>query len=134
MGVDTVTYEKYAVLIEGIHNMWLKELMQGGVFSVIALLVLLVFSLNNAAKCLYANASCLSAKLKIVMVFAILLSTQFNPSGTSVFWFFMGYCAVNICVKFDADDIKNDSSNLASREEGLATPNRVLSRRRSSAA
>ncbi len=91
VGVDSQIYEKYADLISGIHNMWLKELVQGGVFAVLALVWLIVYCLRNASKCLYQNRDDSTAKIKIAMMFAVLVSTQFNPSGTSIFWFVLGY-------------------------------------------
>lgn len=125
VGVDLEIYEKYAHLISGIHNMWLKELLQGGVFSILALLGLIVYCLRNASKCLYQNSDDSTAKIKMVMMFAILVSTQFNPSGTSIFWFILGYSVAIVCVP--ADHGNEASVPKASNEKAAQV--RILKKR-----
>lgn len=113
VGVSSELYEKYAHIISGIHNMWLKELVQGGVFAVLALVWLIVYCLKNATKCLYKNKDDSTAKIKMAMMFALLISTQFNPSGTSIFWLILGYSAAIVPLPLNQGDgsLTSKSSN-----------------------
>ena len=85
IGVKAKTYETYPSLIDHSHNLWLKVFVQGGLVSLIPLVLLLVNAFRKAFKNLAKN-SFQEKYVASVFIFCMFVSTQFNPSGTFVFW------------------------------------------------
>lgn len=96
-GASSEIQERMALTIAGIHNMWLKELVQGGVFAILALIGLIMLTMRNAKKCVAAGKLDESALTSLVFMVALVISTQFNPSGTSVFWMLLGFSVAKLC-------------------------------------
>jgi len=90
LGASSKMQITYGHEIGYIHNMWLKELVQAGVFGVLSLLGLLLYGLKSAVDCLLWNPLDHLARVKLAIIVAVLVSTQFNPSGTAVFWMILG--------------------------------------------
>ncbi|MGV7235689.1 MAG: O-antigen ligase family protein [Nitrosomonadaceae bacterium] len=96
-GANPEIQERLMHVIGGIHNMWLKELVQGGMFAVLSIIALIAHGMRNATKCLGSNPDDESAITTLILMIALLVSTQFYPSGTSVFWMLLGFAVAKIC-------------------------------------
>lgn len=122
-GVDPATYEQYAHEISLIHNLWLKEMVQGGILAIVAMLAIwtraLITQVNN-----YRRGAMLGeSRAFIAILLSILVATQFYPGGTLIFWVILGVCSV-----VPAGEIKNNKG------QHEATPvsrmnNRILHKR-----
>ena len=85
IGVKAVIYEMHTSFIDSVHNLWLKVGLQGGLISLIPLILLLINAFKKALKNLAMDSP---PEKYVISVFIICMfvSTQFNPSGTIVFW------------------------------------------------
>lgn len=108
-------------IIAHIHNMWLKELVQGGLIAVFAMIALIIHGMRNATRCLHINPGDETARITLVLLVAMIVSTQFNPSGTSVFWMLLGFSLAKISTTSNRNNphkvIKN-RHNMVSLQEG----------------
>ena len=89
--------ERLSTSIGYIHNMWLKELVQGGIAAIMALLLLLFRGFYNSTTYLVIDSRDDAARARLAFLVAMLASTQFNPSGTAVFWMLLGEVLVRTC-------------------------------------
>lgn len=94
LGVNPDIYEKYEHEISLIHNLWLKELVQGGVLSAFAMFILwwsaLVIQVNNYRRGVIQN----EARVYLSVLLGMLVATQFYPAGALIFWAIIGLCSV----------------------------------------
>ena len=72
---------------------------QVGEHSAIArlLLAFLGTGMARATNCLKRNPLDEAARLRLVLAVTLLVSTQFNPSGTSIYWLIVGMMLANSC-------------------------------------
>ena len=90
IGVSAETFERYSADIAYIHNMWLKEAVKGGVLGVMGLGALFIMGARRAISRLMVSPDDDIARRNLATLLAIFVSTQFNPSGTFIFWFMLG--------------------------------------------
>ncbi len=92
-GVDPYIYEKHINEINLTHNIWLKELVQGGIVTVLALLVFfcraLVIQVANHRRGYPTN----DIRVFLSCIIGLLVATQFYPGGTLAFWCVLGICS-----------------------------------------
>jgi O-antigen ligase len=98
-GASPAIQDKWGWFIYAIHNMWIKEFVLGGMLAIIAMLAFLVTGMVRATACLRANPVDQGARFRLVLVFTLLVSTQFNPSGTSIYWLVLGMIVANSCTQ-----------------------------------
>ncbi len=93
VGIEPHVYERYMDKISLTHNIWLKELVQGGVITVVAMLTIfwraLIIQVDNYRR------GCMSddALVFLSSVLGMLVATQFYPGGTLIFWCILGACS-----------------------------------------
>lgn len=96
IGVDPDVYERYEHEISLIHNMWLKELVQGGIITVLTMFLVwwnaLIMQVKNYQRGLVVH----EPRVFISILLAMLVSTQFYPGGTLIFWVILGACTAII--------------------------------------
>lgn len=97
LGAPPAAQERYEVFINSIHNMWIKEFVIGGMLAVLAMLGFLIAGMIRATRCLRVDPMNLPARIRLVLCVTLLISTQFNPSGTSIFWLIVGMILANCC-------------------------------------
>lgn len=97
-GVTPEVQERYELFVNSIHNMWIKEFVIGGLVALLALLAFFIIGMLKATGCLRVDPLDQAARLRLVLCIAIIISTQFNPSGTGVFWVMLGMILSNVCV------------------------------------
>ncbi|MDH3589439.1 MAG: hypothetical protein OEQ74_08545 [Gammaproteobacteria bacterium] len=98
-GAPPAVQDKYGLFINSIHNMWIKELVIGGFFAVLAMLAFLIVGIMKATRCLRVDPLDQAARLRLVLCITLFLSTQFNPSGTSVYWVMLGLIFANVPIR-----------------------------------
>ena len=94
IGATPADHERYVHEISLIHNMWLKELVQGGIFSIVAMLIIWGRALsiqvaNIGYKIIHKESIAYAAVL-----LAMLVATEFYPAGTFIFWTLLGVSSV----------------------------------------
>lgn len=93
VGIEPHVHERYMDKISLTHNIWLKELVQGGVITVVAMLTIfwraLIIQVDNYRR------GCMSddALVFLSSVLGMLVATQFYPGGTLIFWCILGACS-----------------------------------------
>lgn len=88
-GADPAIYEQNELAITFIHNMWIRELVQSGLLGIIAVVIFYYRALGNQVTRLQADASSI-ARIYIAVIIGSLISSQFYPGNTPVFWVIMG--------------------------------------------
>ncbi len=106
---------KYELEITFIHNMWLKELVQGGVIALLAIFGLIVIGMKNIARCIEYNPQIPYLRASLVLLVVMFVSTQFNPSGTSIFWMLLGMCVVSVSSRKRLDVTSVSTFNRTNR-------------------
>ncbi|MCF6355771.1 MAG: O-antigen ligase family protein [Candidatus Polarisedimenticolaceae bacterium] len=93
IGVDPSVYEKRINEINLTHNIWLKELVQGGIITVLAMLM--IFWRALMVQVANYRRGCESKDVLVFLscVIGMLVATQFYPGGTLVFWCILGACS-----------------------------------------
>ena len=95
IGAPAATQEDWGWFIHAIHNMWIKEFVLGGLLAIFAMLTFLVVGMVKTTAYLRADAGDQAARFRLVLIISLLVSTQFNASGTSVFWVVLGMIFAN---------------------------------------
>lgn len=92
LGISLETYQTWGPLAEGIHNMWLKIMLNGGFLSLLAMLALLWRALRGVMGTnLGASAEFYRDRAMIAALLAsLLLASQFYGGMTSVWWILLG--------------------------------------------
>ncbi|MFK5947511.1 MAG: hypothetical protein QM500_01925 [Methylococcales bacterium] len=98
-GAAADVQDKMGAYIQGIHNMWVKEFVKGGFIAVISMLAFFLVGMRRATKCLKLNPLDEAAILRLALIITLLVSTQFNPSGTEIFWVILGMVLSNSCLR-----------------------------------
>ncbi len=93
IGVDPHVYEKHINEINLTHNIWLKELVQGGVITVLAMLIIFWRTLMVQVVNYRRGSESKDVRIFLSCVIGILVATQFYPGGTLVFWCILGACS-----------------------------------------
>lgn len=108
-----IQYQEYLALLDGnwifgasaeimdknyfsiflIHNMWLKELMQGGIPAILCTLFFIFNAINTQSKNFSAGHMKKEAKVYISVIAGAIVATQFYPGGTPLFWAVLGLCS-----------------------------------------
>lgn len=128
IGADAEIQEEMVLVIANIHNMWLKELVQGGLIAVLMLVGLIVLGMKNATKCIANNKSDEAARTSLVLMVASLVTTQFYAGGTSVFWMLLGFAVAKIYT----GEVFEKKSVAVQNQTGGSENNLILKRKRSS--
>ena len=89
LGASPSVREKNEVLITFIHNMWLKELVQGGLLGILAIFVFYYRAMRNQVARFSADRASI-ARAYIAVLIGSLIATQFYPGDTPIFWVLMG--------------------------------------------
>ncbi len=98
-GANADIQVKYEEIIVFIHNMWLKELVQGGVLAILAIIGLAIIGMKISSKALVYNPKDYYARARLIFILVMFISTQFNPSGTSIFWMLLGVSLVRLNIR-----------------------------------
>ncbi len=98
-GADREIQIKYAIDIIFIHNMWLKELVQGGVFAIFTIIALAIIGMQITSKALLYDPNDYYARARLIFIIVMFISTQFNPSGTPIFWMLLGVSIVRLNIR-----------------------------------
>lgn len=115
-GATPQDHEKYAHEIALIHNMWLKELVQGGVLSVLAFSIVWLRALTIQVKNFQRGFMESESKIYICVLLAMLVATQFYPAGTFIFWAMLG-----VFTAIPTDEAKQVNAEII--ENPVSTPN-----------
>lgn len=89
-GVNGAYYAKFGASINGIHDMWLSQMARGGIVSGLLLFWLLFMMLRSSLRLLNNPHSRSYGVVTIGYMFAVLVSTLFYPSDTSLSWALLG--------------------------------------------
>ena len=102
LGITLETYRSWGSLADGIHNMWLKIMLNGGFVSLMAMLALLWGAFRGLRKSgLVASAEFHRDRAVIGSLFiALLLASQFYGAMTSVWWMLLGVVMSFGCLKW----------------------------------
>lgn len=128
-GAPPGVVQKFEGNIIGIHNMWLKELVVGGLFSVMTIAFFVMRGMLHNQYCLRLNPADYPARVRFVMMLAMIVSTQFNPSSTSVFWMLLGVSLARTCMPspIAVPSMQEKGKRIPARTENLsAFPARIL--------
>ncbi|MBU2678312.1 MAG: hypothetical protein KJP16_14680 [Gammaproteobacteria bacterium] len=90
-GVDLETYRRVGYILDGIHNMWLYLMVQGGMISVMAMITLILRALIGALRNVQGAAEIQpEAYAGAALVFGMLVATMFYAGAGEVYWFLLG--------------------------------------------
>jgi len=117
IGVSANVYEVYEHEISLIHNMWLKELVQGGLISVIAMFILWWHALTVQVKNYQTGHESNTARVYISVLLGVLIATQFYPAGSLIFWVIIGMCS---SVPFEKNKHMPDVISTKTKPESVA--------------
>ena len=131
LGADPYTLEKMSHEISYIHNMWLKELVQGGLIALISVFLIYIRGMKKMTENLIINPQDFAARSRLVLIFVMLVSTQFNPAGTAVYWMMLGLIYAHVHAEpvlvSDSGDKKitenTDKDTILKRRRGSLTIN-----------
>ncbi|MFV8816186.1 O-antigen ligase family protein [Haliea sp. E17] len=93
-GPPAQTIESYQLQISFIHNMWVKEMAQGGIFAVASFLIIYIRALRLQVNDFYFYGEQYT-KVLISVLIAMLVATQFYPAGTAIFWVLLGVASAD---------------------------------------
>jgi hypothetical protein len=94
-GVDAAKYSRLQPYIDFVHNLWLRELLQGGIFAVGALVAIIFIAIINGLRSMQVRGYEKRGAAYVGFILSLIISTQFNPSGTQVFWVLLGLVVSN---------------------------------------
>lgn len=90
IGVDASYFLKYEDNVHGVHNMWLGQLVRGGLISFFALIWLILLIFRDSFSLLNNHETSQYGAVAVGYLFAVLVSTLFYPADTSLFWVLLG--------------------------------------------
>ncbi len=93
VGTDPNIHEKYINEINLTHNMWLKELVQGGIITVFAMLIILWRAIMVQVVNYKQGQVPKDSLVLISCLLGMIVATQFYPGGTYLFWCILGACS-----------------------------------------
>ncbi|HMY97964.1 MAG TPA: O-antigen ligase family protein, partial [Pseudomonadales bacterium] len=102
LGITLETYRSWGALADGIHNMWLKIMLNGGFVSLMAMLALLwgalrgLFSIDGKVSVEFHRDRAVIASL----LFSLLLASQFYPGLSMIWWMLLGVVMSFGCLKW----------------------------------
>ena len=113
LGITLDTYRNWGSLADGIHNMWLKIMLNGGFVSLMAMLALLWGAFRGLRKSgLVASPGFHRDRPVIGSLFvALLLASQFYGAMTSVWWMLLGVVMSFGCLKWQYANEQRERHN-----------------------
>jgi hypothetical protein len=89
-GIDSGKYVQVQEEVNFVHNMWLREWLQGGVFALLALFGILAIAIANGIALMRVSSHKSRGAAYAAFMVSMFVSTQFNAAGTEIFWVLLG--------------------------------------------
>lgn len=89
-GADPAKIQSDQTLVTFIHNMWLKELVEGGLPAVAATMWFYIRAIRNQVSRYYDTSKRFEARAYLALLVGLLLATQFYPASTYIYWVLLG--------------------------------------------
>jgi|GEM_PF-3385100 len=89
-GADPKVIQRHLELISFIHNMWLKELVEGGIPAILATLLFYIRAIRNQVSRYHVASDRFEARAYLAMLVGLLIATQFYPASTYIYWTLLG--------------------------------------------
>ena len=90
VGADPAVLQSNQMLVVFIHNMWLKELVEGGLPAVAAMLWFYIRAIRNQVSRYHEAPGRFEARCYLALLTGLLLATQFYPGATYIYWVLLG--------------------------------------------
>lgn len=90
VGADPAVLQSNQTLVSFIHNMWLKELVEGGVPAVLATLWFFIRAVRNQVSRYHYAPENYAARAYLALLVGALVATQFYPASTYIYWVLLG--------------------------------------------
>lgn len=130
LGVPGDVYARYTEAIYGIHNMWLRTALQGGLVSMAALALLIVKALVGAMRRIDDIELNVEARVTSSLMIAFLLTTLFYPALTQLFWVVFGIATSVSCLGYPSSKSNERALDSEKPENtGISVLHRALSDR-----
>lgn len=92
IGATPDIYRQHAYLVEGVHNMWIKVALRGGMLALFFMGTLFLMGFLGAARALYDERTARDARVAGAGIFVLLMATQFYGGLSDTFWVALGFC------------------------------------------
>ena len=122
-GVGAESYERNPSLAHGVHDIWLGQMVRGGIVSVLILLSFLIVIFKAGIQLFKQDGTKYYAMVSTGYMVAVFVSTLFYPADTDIFWALLGMNAGIVFSlnslfinKIDKDTVHRCNENMSRTE------------------